>query len=89
MYNGRDMDYNSKYSAPETINLKECQDLCIADKNCKAFTRSRRTTKCYLQDKIRSWDRTNDSNWTTGVKCDQGMTDKPDYVYIGVAGIET
>ena len=88
MYNGRNMEHNSNYDAPPTSSLKACQDLCVADKNCKAFTRSDTTTKCYLQNKIRGWS-TYASKWTTGVKCDQTMVDKPDYVYTGVAGIET
>ena len=88
MYNSRNMEHHKFYQAPSTSNLKACQDLCIADKNCKAFTRSSRTRKCYLQDRIRILN-TSSSNWITGVKCDQTMTDKPDYVYTGVAGIET
>ena len=89
MYNGRMMDVTYFYRAPETSNLKACQDLCLADKNCRAFSHSSTTNKCYLLNRVRGWKQINSSKWTTGVKCDRRMIDKPDYIYTGKAGIET
>ena len=88
MYNGRMMDAIF-YRAPDTSSLKACQDLCLGDKNCKAFSQPNTSNKCYLINRVGGWKVTNSSKWTTGVKCDQAMADKPDYIYPVKAGIET